>query len=257
MCGRQQVVVAEARRIDGMIINSSDIGWHAIIDSARIFITSLDGIMFFSKDDPVDLQTLVVQVVQKVAYHNVDAGPISDIAEWCLSRWLRILQYFPRDATALRGAGQWWLSKAQPSLARIHAIDGSSSSSEGSLKRPGSDAITTHNCQEEGDTTQANSEAEMRLHSPDYVEARGILLPAVEYLRRAVDEAQNQEALGGDLLITTAEAYMSLGNVSYSGVNEEYFRQAILYLRRASDVSGFPLPSHLQRYLEDYGRFVD
>jgi hypothetical protein len=44
-----------------------------------------------------------------------------------------------------------------------------------------------------------------------------------------------------------AEAYMSLGNVSYARVNEDYFRQAIHFLRRASDTPGFPLPSHLQR----------
>jgi hypothetical protein len=40
---------------------------------------------------------------------------------------------------------------------------------------------------------------------------------------------------------------MSLGNVSYSRVNEDYFRQAIYFLRRASDTPGFPLPAHLQR----------
>lgn len=49
------------------------------------------------------------------------------------------------------------------------------------------------------------------------------------------------------MCIKAAEAYMSLGNVSYSRMNEDYFRQAIDYLRMASDTAGFPLPSHLQK----------
>jgi hypothetical protein len=48
---------------------------------------------------------------------------------------------------------------------------------------------------------------------------------------------------------------MSLGNVSYSRMNEEYFRQAIYCLRTASDIAGFPLPSHLQRYVPKAKRY--
>jgi hypothetical protein len=50
---------------------------------------------------------------------------------------------------------------------------------------------------------------------------------------------------------------MSLGNVSYPGVNEQYFIQAVRYLRAATLIPEFRLPRHLRRYLEDYGRFVD
>ena len=67
---------------------------------------------------------------------------------------------------------------------------------------------------------------------------------------------------------------MSLGNVTYTRVNEDYFRQAIYYLRRASNTPGYPLPAALAtvpteklqlyqaelirpRYLDDYSRFVD
>ena len=42
---------------------------------------------------------------------------------------------------------------------------------------------------------------------------------------------------------------MSLGNVSYSYVNEQYFRQALLYLRRASEVPRYTLSPFLQRYV--------
>lgn len=45
-------------------------------------------------------------------------------------------------------------------------------------------------------------QAEDRLHTADYVEARGVLLPATEYLKRAVDSAQVQGILTGQLLAT-------------------------------------------------------
>jgi hypothetical protein len=51
-------------------------------------------------------------------------------------------------------------------------------------------------------TSHGSEEAEQRLHTADYVEARGILLPAVDYLRRAVEQAGAQDSLSGPLLIT-------------------------------------------------------
>jgi hypothetical protein len=68
---------------------------------------------------------------------------------------------------------------------------------------------------------------------------------------------------------------MSLGNVTYSHHNEQYFHRAIRYLRRAHQMSGFRLSPYLQRYeipffsrarpstdagssyLDDYGRLVE
>lgn len=42
---------------------------------------------------------------------------------------------------------------------------------------------------------------------------------------------------------------MSLGNVSYSYVNEQYFRQALVYLRRASQHPNYRLSPYLQKYV--------
>jgi len=93
------------------------------------------------------------------------------------------------------GVGSWWLSRAQPSLARIHAVDGSSSGSEGSRKYSGENGGRAPN------EEQAQSEADARLGTADYVEARGILQPATDFLRRAVDEASSQSSLTGHLLV--------------------------------------------------------
>ena len=48
-----------------------------------------------------------------------------------------------------------------------------------------------------GDFARAVADADARLHTADYVEARGILLPAIEYLKKAVDAAETQSRLGG------------------------------------------------------------
>lgn len=42
---------------------------------------------------------------------------------------------------------------------------------------------------------------------------------------------------------------MSLGNVSYSSVNEQYFRQALTYLRNASEIGDYTLSPYLQKYV--------
>jgi hypothetical protein len=100
----------------------------------------------------------------------------------------------------------------------------------------------------------------------DYVEARGILLPAIEYLSRAVDNAHAQENVTGTLLATVyitswwwrdlaltssqaAEAYMSIGNVTSSRMNDRYYRQAMIYLREAAEMTEYSLPTHLAQWV--------
>ncbi|KAK5451593.1 hypothetical protein LTS15_007853 [Exophiala xenobiotica] len=84
-------------------------------------------------------------------------------------------------------------------------------------------------------------EADARAQTADYVEARGMLIPAVDYFFRAVDAADGEGRLTGELLSE------NLGNVSYSRDNEQYFHRAIRYLRRATQVPGFRLSPYLQR----------
>jgi hypothetical protein len=162
--------------------------------------------------------------------------------------------------------GGGWLSRAQPALARIHREEGSSSSGRSS-GRPGTGNGAAYTPSDEArDAARAAAEADTRLHTADYVEARGILLPSTEYFTRAIAVADRRETPTGGLLALVslqmfkrqakhradrsqaAEAYMSLGNVSYSYVNERYFRQALVYLRRASQLPGYTLSQYLQQY---------
>jgi len=238
------------------VLDSNGESMESYIVPARSVIGSLEQTPFMSDPSRTEDQVWLITALQRLAYHEPDSGGVRDIAEWCVTQWLKIVQHHPENLNALQGLGQAWLARAQACLARIHRLEGSSSSgSSGWRGGPGSHVYTSSD--EARDAARAAEEADARLHTPDYVEARGILLPSTEYFTRAVNSAELTGQMTGDLLTQAAEAYMSLGNVSYSSVNERYFRQALLYLRRATQISGYTLSPYLQHYLDDYGRLID
>jgi hypothetical protein len=77
-----------------------------VLESARDLMGSLDAWAFFDSDSHYGLQVRTLDILQRLAYHDVDRGSISDIANWTLDRWLRILQRYPRSVPALRGEYQ-------------------------------------------------------------------------------------------------------------------------------------------------------
>ncbi|KAH7123937.1 hypothetical protein B0J11DRAFT_580693 [Dendryphion nanum] len=186
-------------------------------------------------------QLPLIAAFQRVAFADADSGGVLDIANWCLRQELAMHALYPDDVDLLALTGQNWLQRAQKSLAKIHATERHSSSSGGSADVPLSRS------EEVQRRIRAAIEAEDRLSTADYVEARGILLPATEYLKRAVVAARTQGAVTGNLLSMAAEAYMSLGNVSSSRVNEPYFIEARAYLREASAIHGYSLALHLDQ----------
>ncbi|KAF2705330.1 hypothetical protein K504DRAFT_440449 [Pleomassaria siparia CBS 279.74] len=192
-------------------------------------------------------QLPLISVFQRVAYADADNGGVLDIANWCLRQMLRLLLVHPDDVDLLALVGWNWLLRSQKFLARIHCAEWESVSSETSQIHSLSQS------EEQRQAITAAVQAEDRLQTADYVEARGTLLPAVDYLRRATAVAQAQEKITGLLLSNTAEACMSLGNVSSPRINHKYFTEALAYLRVASDIPNYSLPLHLQQYLEEYG----
>ncbi|GAB7332081.1 hypothetical protein MBLNU13_g03969t1 [Cladosporium sp. NU13] len=211
--------------------------WRNFLALARTIIAQLDSTTFMQDPTRTSEQVPVVAALQILAFKDVDNGAVVGIASWCSRQWLALLQRDAGNLAALRGLGQMWLYRAQPALARIHASQGSSSSGASGSSR-----------------SESAAEAERRIGTADYVEARGLLQPAAEYLERAVTAASNQGVVSGDLLAKAAEAYMSIGNVSGPRTNQQYFRRALQLLQRASDVEDYALPGHLQKYLDDYGR---
>lgn len=100
----------------------------------------------------------------------------------------------------MTGLGQAWLARSQSVLARIHRTEGSSSS--GSSGRPQSlpDRFAYSSSEEARDAERATAEADARAHTADYVEARGMLIPAVDYFSRAIEVAERAGLLTGELL---------------------------------------------------------
>lgn len=103
----------------------------------------------------------------------------------------------------IAGMGQAWLLRAQQTLARIHRLEGSSSSGASSGQRSAASAGRAQSFTSSEDAREAarqNVEADARAGGPDYVEARGMLLPATEHFQRAVTAAERADRLGGDVL---------------------------------------------------------
>lgn len=62
------------------------------------------------------------------------------------------------------------------------------------------DRISYTSSEDAREAERAVLEADARAHTADYVEARGLLIPAVDYLSRAVAAADGNERLTGELL---------------------------------------------------------
>lgn len=188
------------------MLRSSPQDWRNYLTLARSIIAHLDSTTFMRQASRHAEQTWVIAGLQRLAYADADTGAVPDIASWCARQWLVVFQRDNQDIAALRGIGQAWLSRAQPTLARIHRVDGSSSSSGGSSQRS---ALSLAAADEESQSAAATAEAEQRAGTADYVEARGFLQPATEYLERAVAAATAQQALSGDLLATVRSSLLS------------------------------------------------
>ncbi|KXT07556.1 hypothetical protein AC578_10191 [Pseudocercospora eumusae] len=228
------------------MLRTSPQDWRNYLTLARTVITHLDTTTFMQKPDRTSEQVWMIAAMQRLAFMDADSGGVVDIASWCLRQWLNINQREPTSLAALRGIGQVWLSRAQPTLAKIHRAEGHSSSSTTSQL-----SVRSTN-----DSTSA-AEAERRAGSSDYVEARGFLQPATEYFERAIAAATSQQNVSGDLLATAAEAYMSLGNTSSPRINQQYFGRAIQLLRAATSIPGYTLSRYLQMYLDEYGKLLE
>jgi hypothetical protein len=151
-------------------------------------------------------QIALVGTFQSVAFTNADDGMVPDIASWCLRQATTFVQQFPQDVEFLACEslqplrsqllivdaviGRNWLLRAQKALASIHRTESGSSSSE-DLSSGQTNGVT-----------DPFDERETRSNGADYVEARMLLLPATEYLARAVVAARAQGNIIGSILST-------------------------------------------------------
>ncbi|KAL1860865.1 hypothetical protein Plec18170_001379 [Paecilomyces lecythidis] len=206
-----------------------------LLRSVRRIIAFLDSAPISQEPRIERKQLELVDALQNLAYHDADSGGVKDVAEWCMQKWLGVLETDPENWRALKGLGHAWLFKSQVSLAKIHIKEESAISTMDWPRPPSAEH-------------HSKMDDESVLHGADYVEARGTLQPSTEYLSRAVRAAEKKNELTGELLVLAAESFMSLGNVSYHDTRIQHFTQAIEYLRMAEAIPGYSLPTHLSQY---------
>ncbi|KAH0548618.1 hypothetical protein GP486_007838 [Trichoglossum hirsutum] len=215
-------LIASAKYTIGQLNAANPSAFFQYEQHARTAINYVDRSQIMLNPARLDEQVWVIDSLQRFAQGS--GGRVGDVALWCEMQWNRVLQHNPENLSALQGLGNSWLSKAGALLARIRATEASSSSS-----------------------SDDEAEAERMRHTQDYVEARTLLLPATEFLRRAVGAARRSGRLTGSLLVMSAEASIQLGNVSYRSQSLPHFEDAVRSLREAEAISGFRLPDHLSR----------
>lgn len=203
----QRIAVCKTglERIYAMLRGSPQ-DWRNFVTLGRSVIAHIDATTFMQKESRTTEQAWMIAGLQRLAFADAENGGVPDIAAWCSRQWFVIFQRDQINVAALRGIGQAWLSRAQPTLARIQRQD-SSSSSGGSQRSGGSQASpssrrTASSAEQERQAAATAREAERKAGTADYVEARGFLQPATEYLDRAVAAAGSQRVLSGDLLAT-------------------------------------------------------
>ncbi|RPB27168.1 hypothetical protein L211DRAFT_611879 [Terfezia boudieri ATCC MYA-4762] len=198
--------------------------WRHGISAVRTCISYVNAAQIMFNDSRLDERLWILNEVQQFSYNDLDAGGVKDLATWCEIEYNRILSTNPSHVGALRALGQAWLWKSQYWLAKV--------------------------CHEDR-SDDDDDVVERRRYTPNYVEARAALMPAVDFLARAADGALRQNCLTGELLALRAEACMSLGNVSPTRDAQVHFKTALRCLRSATMLPSYQLPNHLVQYLRE------
>lgn len=84
-------------------LHHNDNDWDALLGSARNIMVSLERASFFDGPNRREQQIHTIKVLQRLAYHDVDAGGVVDLADWCLQRWLQLQQVYSQDVAISKG----------------------------------------------------------------------------------------------------------------------------------------------------------
>ena len=179
-----------------------------LVTLAKTVTKQLDSTSFMLQPSRAEDQIRTLTNLQRVVSLDAGRGGLHDLAIWCYRQWLVIYQRNHQQVESLRSIGQYWLSRAQPLLARIYHGESSFRSSKCSQFSVSS--LPTRFIDENTDPSKdtggmdifltSAAEAELLLGTADYVEVRGYLHPAIEYLDKAVAAATEQGVLSGELL---------------------------------------------------------
>jgi hypothetical protein len=93
---------AELQRIQNSVEAGGN-NWDEHISTARRIIASINSTSLMQRDDRPADQTLIISGLQNLAYHDADSGGAQDIADWCVTQWLGLVQRDPENVDALQG----------------------------------------------------------------------------------------------------------------------------------------------------------
>jgi hypothetical protein len=93
---------AELRRIQNNVQTGGN-NWDGHISAARDIIASVNSTSLMQRADRTADQTLITSGLQNLAYHDADLGGVQDIADWCVTQWLSMVQRDPENVDALQG----------------------------------------------------------------------------------------------------------------------------------------------------------
>ena len=167
--------------------------WRDGAVTVRACISYINASQIMLNENRLEERLWLLNEVLRFAYHDPDAGGITEFSTWCEIEYNRILGTNPSHVTALKGMsrktrtavfvpfelthrvalGKVWLWKSQYWLAKVQNDDRSDDD---------------------------DNIAERRRYTPNYVEARAALIPAVDFFAEAVDVARRQNRLTGELL---------------------------------------------------------
>lgn len=78
-------------------------GWDQHVGAARAVISFVDSSSLMQNPNRTDDQIFIVSRLQRLAYYDADSGGVRDIADWCVTQWLAILQRDEENIEALTG----------------------------------------------------------------------------------------------------------------------------------------------------------
>lgn len=77
--------------------------WESYIGHARSVMTSIDAIPFMADPMKIEEQVWIIEGLQNLASQKPCTGDLSDIAYWCMRKWLVVLEHHPHHIGVLRG----------------------------------------------------------------------------------------------------------------------------------------------------------
>jgi hypothetical protein len=99
---RINLAKAELRRVQHAVETGST-NWDAHISAARAIVASVNSTSLMQRADRPTDQAFIIAGLQNLAYHDADSGGVQDIADWCVTQWLKMIQRDPENVHALKG----------------------------------------------------------------------------------------------------------------------------------------------------------